>query len=105
MLEDRPFLEKIFTEAELEYCLGKADPKKHLAARFCAKEAVIKALAQHKIDATVEDIEVMKDALGLPRIKVNLETVKDLVIQVSLSHCDSIAVAQAVIYSKKDHSP
>jgi holo-[acyl-carrier protein] synthase len=44
-LERRPRLaERVFTEAEREYAAGRARPAMHLAARFCAKEAVAKAL-------------------------------------------------------------
>ncbi len=34
----------LFTDQEREYCAGQLRPEEHLAARFCAKEAVIKAL-------------------------------------------------------------
>ena len=45
-LERRPRLAaRLFTEAELAYAAGRARPAQHLAARFCAKEAVAKALA------------------------------------------------------------
>src|SRR5205807_5684294 len=44
-LERRPRLaERLFTAAELQYARGRARPGQHLAARFCAKEAVAKAL-------------------------------------------------------------
>jgi len=39
------FLKRVFTEAEVVYCLAKANPYPHLAARFAAKEAVMKALS------------------------------------------------------------
>ena len=35
---------RLFTAAELEYCLGKADPAESFAARFAAKEAYFKAV-------------------------------------------------------------
>ncbi|HEX3728490.1 MAG TPA: holo-ACP synthase [Opitutaceae bacterium] len=38
------FLRRVFTEEERAYCLGRADPHPHLAARFAAKEAVSKCL-------------------------------------------------------------
>ena len=44
-LERRPRLaERLFTDGERSYAEGKAHPARHLAARFCAKEAVVKAL-------------------------------------------------------------
>jgi holo-[acyl-carrier protein] synthase len=45
-LERRPRLGlRLFTEAERAYAASRARPGQHLAARFCAKEAVAKALA------------------------------------------------------------
>lgn len=44
-LERRPRLaQRVFTEAELEYAAAHGRPGRHLAARFAAKEAVVKAL-------------------------------------------------------------
>jgi holo-[acyl-carrier protein] synthase len=57
-LERRPRLaERLFTDAERAYAAGRARPGQHLAARFCAKEAVAKALA---MDAwSFRDVEVL----------------------------------------------
>jgi holo-[acyl-carrier protein] synthase len=45
-LERRPRLaERLFTDAERAYAAARARPAQHLAARFCAKESVAKALA------------------------------------------------------------
>jgi holo-[acyl-carrier protein] synthase len=38
------FLRRVFTEAEVAYCLRRRDPVPHLAGRFAAKEAAMKAL-------------------------------------------------------------
>jgi holo-[acyl-carrier protein] synthase len=44
-LSRRPRLrERLFTSAELRYAGERARPAQHLAARFCAKEAVAKSL-------------------------------------------------------------
>ena len=99
VLKDPLLLERIFSSREIEHCLSKADPKKHLAARFCAKEAIIKALSQHHVEVEIADIEILNDGNGVPQAKVDSEGLENLVVQVSLSHCNTIAVAQAVVYS------
>ena len=57
-LSRRPnLLTRLFTDAEREYANAHARPAVHLAARFCAKEAVAKALA---LDAwAFQDVEVV----------------------------------------------
>ena len=43
-MESDTFLERNFTAAELAACRAKPDPRASLCARWCAKEAVVKAL-------------------------------------------------------------
>ena len=43
------FLNRVFTPLELEYCNKFNHQESHLAARFCAKEAVVKALTALEI--------------------------------------------------------
>ena len=44
-LERRPRLaERLFTDAERSFAAARGQPARHLAVRFCAKEAVAKAL-------------------------------------------------------------
>lgn len=104
VLDDPKLLKRIFTEAEIEYCLAKAAPKRHLAARFAGKEAIIKALSYRDISAGMSDIEITNDRRGVPHVKVNIKEAEALVVQVSLSHCETVAVAQAFIYSEDSMS-
>ncbi|MDR2781428.1 MAG: 4'-phosphopantetheinyl transferase superfamily protein [Holosporaceae bacterium] len=61
-------LDKIFTQAEQNYCCSKLCSERHFAARFCTKEAVVKALSRYGFGGiTCRDIEVVKDK-NLPRI-------------------------------------
>ena len=39
------FVERVFTEGEREFAFSRAEPARHLAARFAAKEAALKALS------------------------------------------------------------
>ncbi len=93
----------LFTERELAYCRGKRRCYEHMAARFAAKEAVLKAFGtglSQRIRWT--DVEVLNDASGRPRIRLEgavasfaeRHGLKDL--DVSLTHTDGLAIAHAV---------
>lgn len=86
----RSFYKKIFTKDEIEYCLSKSNPYPHFAARFCAKEAAIKALNVKSFKLT--DIEVKmknsKPVLTLPNGKNAI---------VSMSHTTKYAIATVLI--------
>ena len=57
-LERRPRLaDRLFTEAERAFAAQRSEPARHLAVRFCAKEAVAKALALR--DGDWQDVEVV----------------------------------------------
>jgi holo-[acyl-carrier protein] synthase len=97
------FLEKWFTTREIDYCSGKAEPSRHLAARFAAKEAVVKALPL-RWDGPLpwRSVEIVNDRGGRPGVQLSgaLETVAAeagvVAIRVSLSHCDEYATAIAL---------
>lgn len=59
-----PFLDRAFTAAEREYCLGRADPAQHVAARWAAKEAAVKALPDGEASVRMSDVEVTREAPG-----------------------------------------
>ena len=91
------FLEKIFTQNEIEYCESK-NKNKYLsyAARFAAKEAVFKAISScldNKFAINWKDIEILNDESGRPF--VNISVVK-CSIDISLSHEKEYAIASAV---------
>lgn len=99
------FLEKVYTEKEIEYCENKKAQKyQHYAARFAAKEAIFKAISTKLSDKYAinwKDIEVENDKEGKPHIILN--NVKEDVfesIDISISHCKSYAVAYVVALSK-----
>jgi len=98
-LERRPRLaERLFTEAEREYAAQRARPGQHLAARFCAKEAVAKALG---LEAwSFRDVEVLSDG-GRPSVRLSgaaAERAGELGLQVdvSLTHSRRDAAAVAI---------
>lgn len=95
-LERRPRLrERLFTAAELAYADARARPGRHLAARFAAKEAVIKALGASRVGPG--SIEVVA---GEPPTVRLLGAAAELAggrqISVSLTHSRETAAAVAL---------
>jgi len=85
------FYDKIFTSAEITYCRLKPNPEQHFAVRYCAKEAVVKALAALGVKGLFyKDIEVVKDG-ATPRINIG-----GFDIKVSLSHTKTYAFAMVL---------
>jgi len=95
-LARRPALAaRLFTDGERAYAAARARPGQHLAARFCAKEAVAKALA---LEAwSWRDIEVVSEG-GAPRIVLHGALAdRDVAVDVSLTHSRGTAGAVAVV--------
>ncbi len=93
--KDSHFLNRIYTKNELKYCFSNSHPAKHLAARFCAKEAVVKALnGLVKKMPKYSDIEILKKENGAPFVNL-LNCNENIEISVSLSHDREKAVAFA----------
>jgi holo-[acyl-carrier protein] synthase len=92
------FLDKNFTQKELEYCRSKENPAPHLAARFAGKEAVIKALYSLGItNIFYPSIEILNDDRGVPYVRINTENAENLSIKLSLSHSSETALAFCII--------
>ena len=65
------FINRIFTQGEAEYChRKKADPYPSFAARFAAKEAMIKCLAPDT-KISLKDIEISNDPTGCPHFVIS----------------------------------
>jgi holo-[acyl-carrier protein] synthase len=60
--------QRVFTNAERGFCERLADPSERFAARFAAKEAVLKAMGVGLGACAFRDIEVVSDAAGAPSI-------------------------------------
>ena len=102
------FLNRIFTENEIEYC-NKSEIMKyqHFAARFAVKEAVFKAISNFvdgRNDALWKDIEILNMESGKPEVNVekliqNINKTADILlksIDISISHIKEYAVASVV---------
>ena len=93
----------VLTDRELDYCRGQRRPAEHMAARFAAKEAVLKALGTGLADGIRWiDVEILKGHGGRPMVALH-ESAAALAarrrlrrIDVSLSHTADLAVAHAV---------
>jgi holo-[acyl-carrier protein] synthase len=96
-LERRPRLaERVFTEAERSYSADKARPGRHLAARFAAKEAVVKALGLGG-GFGLRDIEVVAGEPPTVRLSGKAATAAgEREIEISLTHSRDYAAAVAI---------
>ena len=99
------FVERVFTQAEREYCEAKGVAAAgSYAARFAAKEAFLKALKTGwRGRITWHDIEVVVDKDGAPSLNITGEALKlknergGTRVHLSLSHTTDHAVAQVII--------
>jgi holo-[acyl-carrier protein] synthase len=102
------YLNRVFTEAELGYCLAVGrTPAPHLAARFAAKEAALKVLRPTKDDAiSLKSIEAVRTEggwceLSLSGAALALANRAGLVgFSMSLSH--EARYATAVVVAHRD---
>jgi holo-[acyl-carrier protein] synthase len=101
--EDARALDEVFTADELAYCHRRPRSHDHLAARFAAKEAVLKAFGTgigRRMRWT--DVEIVKERSGRPLVRLHGEVASWAArrglaaVDVSLSHSAGLAVAQAV---------
>lgn len=97
-----PFLKKSYSGKELKYCFNKANPAEHLAGRFAAKEAVIKALASFsKQPIGHKNIEIINDNYGIPRVFIKKRTKNKTGLSLSISHTKELALAVAVAFQNQ----
>jgi holo-[acyl-carrier protein] synthase len=93
------FLHRIYTEAELELCQGRAES---LAARFAGKEAVMKALGGQGLGLFWREIEILAETGGKPVVVLHGGTLGKAQslglakLEISLSHSRDLAIAFVV---------
>jgi holo-[acyl-carrier protein] synthase len=102
------FLDKIFTKNEIEYSRRRRFQDQHFAARFAAKEAVLKAFGDKLTNIhNWQDIEILNDKSGKPYISFHRsakklktkERISDVIL--SMAHCKDHAVATAILIRGK----
>ncbi len=99
------FRERVYTKGEIEYCeMRKKGKYESYAARFAAKEAVMKALGTGMTDGLgMKQIEVQNDSKGKPHVILTQRAMELFQfmgarnIDISLSHCGKYAIAYVVI--------
>jgi len=90
------FLNKIFTEKEMDYCFSKKAPAQHLAVRFAAKETIIKEISSlDKKVPVFNRMSIENNVKGAPLVNLRKYNVK-----ISLSHCKDKAIAFVVVEKK-----
>jgi holo-[acyl-carrier protein] synthase len=103
VLERTPTLrERVFTEAEQAYCERRRDPAERYAARWAAKEAVLKAMGAGVGGCRWRDIEVVRAESGAPSVRLH-ETAAALATErgigrwlLTMTHTHLVAEAIAV---------
>jgi len=97
-LERHPRLaERVFTAAERDYAAARARPARHLAARFAAKEAVIKALGRSE-GFGLREVEVVAGAPPTVRLSGRAAVLaQGAEVSISLTHSRDFAAAVAIV--------
>jgi holo-[acyl-carrier protein] synthase len=102
------FIDRVYTPEEVRYCQSRRQSTQHFAARWAAKEAVLKALGVGARQGLVwTDIEIGTTASGRPSVAVR-GAVKDIVerlevaeVLVTIAHCRTHATAYAIALGRK----
>ncbi len=98
------FKEYVFSGSEITYCEKNKNKAEHYAARFAAKEALIKAFGTgFSANYALNEMEIINDTVGRPSFsfkgetKINIEAMELSQINLSMSHLENIACAIVVI--------
>lgn len=97
------FLERLFTPNELAYAKNHKEMVQHLAVRFAAKEAVVKALGAPKgLGLEWKDVEITHAASGQPKVilRGTMRRWQKFQLHISLSHTKEYAVATVFACSR-----
>jgi len=97
----QPFIDKIFTPGEQAYCQKHRDPMPQYAARFSAKESIVKALGCGFGDQIgFLDIDISHDPSGKPIVHLSpsvQESFNHPKILLSMSHCKEYVSTVALL--------
>jgi len=98
------FLRRIFTAGEIAYATRRRNPAPHLAGRFAAKEAAMKALGTGRSRGVLwRDIEVVRAPGGPPQLKFHGGAERRFVslgaksALLTITHSETLAIAQVML--------
>ena len=91
------FLNHVFNKEELDYAKKHKKSTQHLAGRFAAKEAIVKAIGDNA-HINWKDMTILNDKHGAPYCVFNKKKFKKKIL-ISLSHSENYAVASAIVTS------
>ncbi len=96
------FLQRVFTQKEIQYCSSRKAANQHYAGRWAAKEAVLKVLGTGWAKGILwTDVEVVNEVSGAPTLVMTgkaAEIARELGIRevmITISHCRAYATAFA----------
>ena len=103
------FIDRVYTAEEVRYCQGRPQSTQHFAARWAAKEAILKAVGiRSRRGTSWADIEIRKEPDGRPVVAVR-GAIKDAIEQlgvaevlVTFSHCRTHATAYAIAMGREE---
>lgn len=99
-MHGQPFLDRLFTPKEQQYCQTYKDPFPNYAGRFAAKEAIVKALGcGFGAQAGWHDLEILADEKGKPIVHLSdglKKRFESPQLLVTISHCKEYATAVAI---------
>jgi holo-[acyl-carrier protein] synthase len=102
------FLQRVFTEGEIAYCMRRRIPAIHFAGRFAAKEAAMKALGTGASNGVWwRDVEVLRRG-GPPQLQFHggagrrFQAIGGRSSLLTITHSDHIALAEVLILGNPD---
>jgi holo-[acyl-carrier protein] synthase len=100
------FLQRVFTEGEIAYCMKRRMPAIHFAGRFAAKEAAMKALGTgHTPEVLWRGVEVVRRG-GPPQLQFHGGAARRAAALgaagslLTITHSDSLALAQVLLLGR-----
>lgn len=100
------FINRVYTQREIEYCQTRKQSTQHYAGRWAAKEAILKAVGTGwSRGISWQDMEIRNEQSGKPIVALR-GAIRDVVeergigeILISISHCRCHATAYAMAMS------